>query len=72
MVRLPRDITPGAAVRRSLLADLLLALAIAALVLQLAAGLGVVGFAALLALLFLLFWIGLEAALRKAIRWRRR
>lgn len=71
MVRLPRDISPGAAARRSLLADLGVAVAIALLALQLAAGVGVVGFFALLALLVLLLWIGVEAALRKGARRRR-
>lgn len=70
-MRLPREITPGAAARRSLLADTLIALALALTAITLAAGIGVVGFAALLVLLVLLLWIGLEAALRNAIRWRR-
>ena len=70
MVRLPRDISPGAAARRSLLADLLIAIAIAFLAQQLAAGIGVVGFFAVLALLALLIWIGVEAAIRRAARHR--
>ncbi len=64
MVSLPRDISPGAAARRALLADLLIALALALLAFQLAAGVGVVGFIALLATLVMLVWIGVEAAIR--------
>jgi hypothetical protein len=70
MVRLPRDISPGAAARRSLLADFGVAIAIAILALQLAAGVGVVGFFATIALLVLLLWIGIEAAIRGAARQR--
>ena len=64
VVRLPRDISPGAAARRSLLADFLIALVLALLAIALAAGIGVVGFAATLILLVLLFWLGIEATLR--------
>jgi hypothetical protein len=71
MVRLPRDISPGTAARRSLLADSLIAMAVALVALQLAAGVGVVGFFALLVLLILLSWIGLEAAIRGVARRRR-
>jgi ABC-type dipeptide/oligopeptide/nickel transport system permease subunit len=71
MVRLPRDISPGTAARRSLLADSLIAIALAILALQLAAGVGVVGFFALLVLLVLLSWIGIEAAIRGLARRRR-
>ena len=71
MVRLPRDISPGTAARRSLLADSLIAIALALLALQLAAGVGVVGFIALLVLLVVLSWIGLEAAIRSLGRRRR-
>ncbi len=70
-MRLPEDITPGAAARRSLLADFLIALVIALVAIQLAAGIGVVGFAALLVLLGLLLWIGIEAALRRGFLRRR-
>lgn len=67
---LPRDISPGTAARRSLLADLLVAAALALLAFQLAAGIGVVGFLALLTILVLGFWIAAEAAIQKAIRRR--
>lgn len=65
---LPRDISPGTAARRSLLADLLAALALALLAFQLAAGIGVVGFIALLTTMVLLLWIGGEAAVRRVTR----
>jgi NhaP-type Na+/H+ or K+/H+ antiporter len=64
-VRLPREISPGAAARRSLLADAGLALALALGAFSLAAGIGVVGFAALVVLVILLGWIGVEAAIRR-------
>ncbi len=68
---LPRDISPGTAARRSLLADLLLAIVLALLAFQLAAGIGVVGFIALLTTVILLLWIGVEAATR-GVRRRRK
>ncbi len=68
MVTLPRDISPGTAARRSLLGDLLVAIALALLAFQLASGIGVVGFVALLTIVVLLLWIGVEAALRRAGR----
>jgi uncharacterized membrane protein len=68
MVNLPRDISPGTAARRSLLADLLVAIALALLAFQLAAGIGVVGFLALLTILVLVLWIAVEAAIRKVMR----
>jgi len=63
--------TPGARARRALLADLLLAAAIAALALSLAAGLGVVGFFALPLLLIGLLWFGAERAARRLFGRRR-
>jgi hypothetical protein len=68
VVSLPRDISPGTAARRSLLADLLVAIAIALLAFQLAAGIGVVGFLALLTILVLALWTAIEAAIRKVAR----
>jgi len=55
-----RGITPGARARRALLADTLVAIALAALVLSFAAGLGVVGFFGLPVLVLGLAWIGIE------------
>jgi len=69
-VSLPRDISPGTGARRSLLADLFVALVIALLAFQLAAGVGVVGFVALLTILVLILWIAVEAAIRKLGRRR--
>ena len=57
---LPRRITPAARARRALLVDSVLALALAMLVLELAAGLGVVAAIAIPALLVGLVWIGVE------------
>jgi membrane protein implicated in regulation of membrane protease activity len=67
-VRLPRDITPGAAARRALLADLAIAIGVALLALLLAAGIGVVAFVALPVLLILLAWIAIEALVSGARR----
>lgn len=64
-MKLPREISPGTAARRSLLADLLAALALALLAFQLAAGIGVIGFIALLTTAVLLLWIGAEAVARR-------
>ena len=55
-----RRITPGARARRALLVDALAAIALAALVLSLTAGLGVVGFFGLPVLLLGLAWVGIE------------
>ena len=63
-MRLPTPASPGAAARRSLLADLLAALLLTAVVIVLAAGIGVVGFIALLAALILVPWYGIEALVR--------
>lgn len=56
----PRRITPGARARRALLVDSVLALVVALLLLQLAAGLGVVAAIAIPVLLVGLVWIGVE------------
>jgi Flp pilus assembly protein TadB len=70
-VKLPTPATPGAAARRSLLFDLVAALAITLVALLLAAGIGVVGFFALPAALLLIAWYGTEAGLRRVLRRRR-
>ncbi len=67
-MRLPKEITPGAAARRSFLADLLIALALAVLAISLAAGIGIVGFGAILVLLTLLVWFGIEAVVVRVKR----
>lgn len=61
--------TPGARARRALLVDVILAAIVAAVVLSVAAGLGVVAFFALPLLLILLLWIAVE---RLAARVRHR
>jgi hypothetical protein len=68
MVSLPRDISPGTAARRSLLADLLAAIALALLTIQLTAGIGVVAFLALLTIAVIVLWVSLEAAIRRLLR----
>ncbi|MGN6255108.1 MAG: hypothetical protein ACTHO8_09035 [Solirubrobacterales bacterium] len=55
-----KRITPGARARRALLVDAIAAAILAALVLSLAAGLGVVAFFALPLLLLGLLWIAIE------------
>jgi hypothetical protein len=69
---LPREISPAAAARRALLADLLIALALAGLAVLLAAGIGIVGFGAVLVLLGLGAWFGIETAVVGVKRRRRR
>jgi hypothetical protein len=69
-VRLPRDISPGAAARRTLLADVLIALGIALLAFLLTAGIGIVAFVALPTFLVLFAWVAIEAAIREARRRR--
>jgi predicted PurR-regulated permease PerM len=61
--------TPGARARRALLVDVVAAVLIAALVLSLTAGLGVVAFFALPLFLLGLLWIAVE---RLVLRFRRR
>lgn len=60
--------TPGARARRALIIDVVAAALIAALVLSLTAGLGVVAFFALPLLLLGLLWIGAE----RLVFWLRR
>lgn len=68
----PRDVTPAARARRALLLDFALAALLALVVLELAAGLGVVAFFALPLLLLGLVWVLAEAAVRRLRRGRRR
>jgi len=68
--RLPRDISPGAAARRALLAGALIAIGIALLAFVFAAGLGIVAFVAVPLFLGLLVWIVVET-MAKGIRRRR-
>lgn len=66
----PRRITPGARARRALLGDVIAAAIVAALVLSLTAGYGVVAFFGVPLLLIGLLWIGIERLARR-IRVRR-
>jgi cobalamin synthase len=68
----PRNVSPAAAARRSLLIDVLLGLLIGGFAIVLAAGIGVVGFFGLLCALVLLPWYLLEGGLRSVGRRRRR
>jgi uncharacterized membrane protein len=70
-MRAPRRISPAARARRALLVDFVAAVLLAAVVLQLASGFGVIGFFGLPILLLGLLWIGLER-LRARLRPRRR
>lgn len=63
-----RRLTPGARARRALLLDAIAAALLAALVLSLAAGLGVVAFFALPIFLVGLLWIGVERLVRRLRR----
>jgi NhaP-type Na+/H+ or K+/H+ antiporter len=69
-VKLPRHVSPAAARRREALLDVLLGLALALAVIVVAAGLGVVGFFALLCALALIPWYLIEG--RQGRRRRRR
>jgi hypothetical protein len=71
-VTLPRDITPGQAARRALLVDLVIAVGLALLAIAFAAGIGVVGFLALLIALVAVVWIAMEAAVKALLRRRTR
>jgi hypothetical protein len=70
-VGLPRHVSAAAARRRSLLVDSLLGVAIGICALVVAAGIGVVGFFALLCLLVIAPWYLIEGGLR-GVRGRRR
>jgi hypothetical protein len=72
MVRLPRDITPGQAARRALLADFAIALLLTLAAVALAAGIGVVGFFALLVFLVTVAWAAVERTVRTVLRVRAR
>jgi uncharacterized membrane protein len=67
---LPRDITPGQAARRALLGDLAIAALLMGIAIAFAAGIGVVGFFALLVLLVVVVWIVVEAAVKALLRRR--
>jgi len=68
-VRLPRNISPAAAERRSLLFDVVLGVLVGIFAIIIAAGIGVVGFFALLCVLAVIPWYLLD---RRSDRRRRR
>ena len=63
---LPRRISPAARARRALLVDATAAIVLAAIVLSIAAGLGVVGFFGLPLLALGLLWIGTERLIARS------
>jgi cobalamin synthase len=70
-VRPPRNVSPAAAARRSLLVDVLLGVLIGICAIVAAAGIGVVGFFALLCAVVVVLWYLLEGGLRRSRRRRR-
>jgi hypothetical protein len=71
-VRLPRNVSPAAAKRRSLLVDAVLGVFIAVSAIIVAAGIGVVGFFALICALVVVAWYVIEGGLRVVRRHPRR
>lgn len=63
-----RQVSPRVARRRALVFDLACGALLAIIALVLAAGIGVVAFGALIALLVALAWAGIETALARARR----
>lgn len=70
-MRLPRNISPAAAARRSLLFDVVLGILIGTCAIIVAAGIGVVGFFALLCLLVVVPWYLVDGRFRPTRRRRR-
>jgi cobalamin synthase len=71
-VKLPRNVSPAAAERRSLLLDVVLGILIGVFAIIVAAGIGVVGFFALLCAVVVVPWYLLEGGLRAMKRRRGR
>jgi hypothetical protein len=71
-VRPPRHVSPSAARRRSLLVDGVLGILIGVCAIVIAAGIGVVGFFALICVLVIVPWYLLEGGIRGARDRRRR
>jgi len=67
-VRLPRNVSPAAARRRSLLVDTVIGVTIGICAIVIAAGIGVVGFVALLGAIALALWYLVEAGVSRS--WR--
>lgn len=70
-MRLPRNISPAAAERRSLLFDAVLGILIGISAIVIAAGIGVVGFFALLCLLAIIPWYLIDRGTHRRRRQRR-
>jgi hypothetical protein len=68
---MPRNVSPAAAERRSLLLDVLFGLLIGIFAIVIAAGIGVVGFFGLLCALVLVPWYLVDGGMRSARRRRR-
>jgi cobalamin synthase len=71
-VKLPRNVSPAAAERRALLLDVMLGILIGVFAIIVAAGIGVVGFFALLCAVVVVPWYLLEGGLRATKRRRGR
>ena len=70
-MRPPQNVSPAAARRRSLLVDVILGVLIGMGAIVIAAGVGVVGFFALLCALVIVPWYLLEGGIRRSSRrWR--
>jgi cobalamin synthase len=69
-VKLPRNVSPAAAERRSLLLDVLIGVLVGLAAIVVAAGIGVVGFFALICALVIVPWYLVEGALRAGRRRR--
>ena len=71
-MRVPRNVSPAAARRRTWLIDVVAGVLIGIFAIIIAAGIGVVGFFALLCAIGLVAWYALEGGLRSFRRRRRR
>ena len=71
-MRLPHNVSPAAARRRSVLVDVVLGIFIGLVAIAIAAGIGVVGFFALICALVIVSWYLIEGGLRIARRKSRR
>lgn len=69
-MKLPRNVSPAAAERRSLLLDVAIGVLIGIAAIVVAAGIGVVGFFALICALVIVPWYLVEGGLRAGRRWR--
>ncbi len=71
-MRLPRNVSPAAARRRSWLIDVVLGILVGVVAIGVAAGIGVVGFFALIGALVVVSWYLIEGSVRAARRRSRR